>query len=194
MSQCYQVKLKESISRVIQHSDTVTYPLELTELLPKERMLEILKEVLLQEGWIESEQNKNTLTKKGTVGEDITLDLESMIVSATLEEEREVSTEIEVTQDGYDRKVAQQQARDALNQKVGSVGDQIEEQGNRDLKNELIEALESSDADRQRDLNQILQQVYGIALKEKAGQMGEILEVQESQSDDNYELTIRIAH
>ena len=80
------------------------------------------------------------------------------------------------------------------NSKIAVIDALLKFPDNKMVRNELIEALESSDADRQRDLNQILQQVYGIALKEKAGQMGEILEVQESQSDDNYELTIRIAH
>jgi len=43
-------------------------------------------------------------------------------------------------------------------------------------------------------LNEILQEVYAESLKRKAGQMGDILEVSESTSEDgNYELVIRVA-
>ena len=47
---------------------------------------------------------------------------------------------------------------------------------------------------RQRQLNELLQQVYTEALKRKAGQLDDLLEVRESTGESgDYELLIRVA-
>ena len=43
-----------------------------------------------------------------------------------------------------------------------------------------------------RQLNEILQQVYAESLKRKAAQLGDIMNIQESTHDGEYELVIHI--
>lgn len=191
MSQCFRIQLKESVSRLITSKDKVTYPIKLTEILPEADMKDLLREALLRHGWTEED---GVFQKVGEAGETITLDLEKMEVSASLEEEREVSTEVEATGKGYKQTEAHQQARQELAQKAAAQGAEIEEEGTNALQRELTEALQESEESRQRALNEVLQEVYAESLKRKAGQLGDILEINESQSDDgNYELTIRVA-
>lgn len=191
MSQCFRIQLKESVTRLVTSTDTVTYPIQLTDILPEEEMKDLLRAALERHGWTESE---GVYQKVGEAGETITLDLEKMEVSATIEEEREVSTEIEADGQGISNQEARRQARQELAQKAATQGSRLEEHGTNALQRELTEALQESEESRQRALNEVLQEVYAESLKRKAGQLGDILEINESQNEDgNYELTIRVA-
>ena len=44
MSQCYHISLSESVSRQIKSDDRVSYPIQLTEILPVDEMRQLLKQ------------------------------------------------------------------------------------------------------------------------------------------------------
>ena len=72
-------------------------------------------------------------------------------------------------------------------------GEQIQEiQAER--QRELSEALAAGEDARMELLNSVLQDVYAEAVKTRAGQLGDVLEVVEGESaEGNYELTIRVS-
>ena len=194
MSQCFRVQLKESISRRVDSSDSVSYPIELTEILPAEEMKDIMRNVLLEAGWVEDTDNPGKFTNIGSAGETITVDLDDMEVTAELSDEKEVSTEVSSSvQRGRSQQEADRLAQQDLAQKSEAAGDTIEEAARRHLRDELRNKLANSEDDRMRTLNELLQRVYAESLKRKAGQLGDVLEVQESTGDDNYELVIRVS-
>ena len=65
MSQCFQVQLKESVSRRVYQDDSVSYPIELTEILPQEEMKEILRGVLKDAGWTADSEKHDKFSTNG---------------------------------------------------------------------------------------------------------------------------------
>jgi len=194
MSQCYRVQLQESISRRVDGSDSISYPIELTEILPADEMKDILRGVLTEAGWEADKDNPDQFTITGTEGEIITIDLEEMEVTAELTDEKEVSTEVTAgARSGRSQGHAEHLAKSELQQKAEAAGDSIEESARRELRQQLRDKLAKSEDERMRTLNEVLQRVYAESLKRKAGQLGDIMEVQESTDDDNYELVIRVS-
>lgn len=194
MSQCYRVQLKESVSRVVKGEDSISYPIELTQILPADEMFELLKQELKEKGWQAEDDSETIFVTEGSGGEKLSIDLETMELTASIVTEREVKTvaEVESASEHSDAH-AQQQAKQALAQEVSMRGDQIEDAGNKELQDEVTEQLAESESDRQRQINEILQKVYSESLKKKAHELGDVMEVAESTSDDGeYELTIRI--
>lgn len=193
MSQCYHVELKASVSRVVKGEDSVSYPIELTRILPEEEMVEILAGQLEESGWKLRQGGGRVFERAGDHGETLTIDLESMELTASLSSEREVTAEATVYEVAEDRKHAEGIAKARLKEEEAALGDQLEDRGNSELQNEVTTRLAESEAERQRMMNEILQQVYAESLKRKAGQLGDVMEVSESMGEDgNYELTIRI--
>ena len=104
-----------------------------------------------------------------------------------------VHAEVEVTGLGERRASAKRRAKTELDERSAAVGDQIEEAGRRSVQQEVARRLEESESARLRQLNELVQQVYSESLKKKAAQLGDIVEVTESTSEDgNYELVIRV--
>ena len=50
MSQCYHIELKSAVVRQVKGEDSVSYPIELTEILPPEEMKDLLREQTPQSG------------------------------------------------------------------------------------------------------------------------------------------------
>lgn len=192
MSQCYHIELKQSVVRVVRAEDSVSYPLELTEILPPEDMRETLRQLLTEAGW--EAVGEDHFETEGPAGERLSIDLETMELTATLEVEKEVVAEVKATGQGESNKRARQDARARVDEKAAALGQHLEESGQRELEKETTALLDESEEARQRQLNELLQQVYTEALKRKAGQLGDILEVRESTSESgDYELLIRVA-
>jgi|GEM_PF-660639 len=194
MSQCYRVSLKSSICRTVEGEDSVSYPIELTEILPPEEMASVLREALERDDWERLEEgDDNKWRTTGPAGEELVIDLDEMEITATIHEESEVSAEVEVTGIGEGKGSAQQDAQHQLREQEQATGDAIEDAGRRDLREQIREKLEESEKDRARQVNRLLQEVYAESLKRKAGQLGEILDIQEGTgASGDYELTIRV--
>ena len=195
MSQCYWLTLSESVTRQIRSRDQVTYPIELSDILPPDEMRALLRQMLLEQGFVENEEGR--LSATGTVGEVITVDLDAMEVVAELESEHEFSQDI-VGTGMYDedfgaegKKLAREEAKsDIERQRVGAekAADAVAKR----KQNDLSKTLDDSDANRLRQLNEVVQRVYAEALKRKAHQLGDVVSVQESTSPQGeYQLTIK---
>lgn len=193
MSQCYRVQLKASISRTVEAEDSVSYPLELTPLLPEPEMRGILAGVLNTAGWAESAEKPGLFRSTGPAGEELVLDLETMTVTARLTRQNEVRTEVAADGSGESQTGAQRSAEVLLRVREEAAASSLEESGTRDLQRAVREALKAGGEARQLQLHGLLQQVYAEALKRKAGQLGTVMEIQEStNADGNYELVIRV--
>lgn len=193
MSQCYHVELKASVTRLVRGEDSVSYPIELTRILPGEEMAQILAQRLEESGWKDRGGDGKVFEKTGQQGESLAIDLESMELTASLAREKEVSGEATVYEAAEDRSHAENIAKARLKEEETALGDQLEDRGTNELQSEVTARLAESESERQRMMNEILQQVYAESLKRKAGQLGDVMEVSESMGEGgNYELTIRI--
>ena len=192
MSQCYHIELKRAVTREVRAEDSVSYPIELTEILPPEEMTEVLRRVLAEAGWETAEDGR--LASEGPDGETLTADLKAMELTATLTAEKRVAAEVKAAGQGGTTRLARRSAEIQLEEKAEVVGEMIEGTARRDVEREATDRLEKSEDARQRVMNELLQRVYTEALKRKAGQLGDILEIRESTGEDgDYELLIRVA-
>lgn len=193
MSQLYSIELKSAVTERIETADSVAYPIALQDILPQEDMKDLLRESLVNNGFEADEENENILTKQGAGGEDIIFNLDDMEVTARLEDAKDVTAEVNATGRAYDdQEMARRNAQEKLKAQEDAVRRELAKETS-ELQSELSDRLAESESERMREINEVLQDVYADALKRKAGQMGDIMEVHESTSPEGeYELTIRI--
>ncbi|VAW78045.1 hypothetical protein MNBD_GAMMA12-3886 [hydrothermal vent metagenome] len=192
MSQLFRIQLKTTVSRDISASDSVSYPLELTEILPQSEMLDLFKQSLLNKGWRQEEDGR--LSNTGSVGETLVIDLESKTLVARLDSEKNVSTEVSIDQtvDAWEKEEAQSYGKSLLDEKVQGVENKLDNESNQ-LQQSLTQQLIDSEQQRMQLINEAVQDVYRDALTRKAGQLGEIVSVDEStNSSGEYELVIKV--
>ncbi len=195
MSQIYHIQLKSSVSEHCDLSDEVVHKLNLTPILEQEAMLNILKSVLLADDYTESKSNPNQLTKVNERDEQVTFDLEALEIKVAVSESQTLSTTIEVRQ-SYDtdfdtRSNAQAQAQQKLEAEKSLAQAKLKSEMS-SKQQKLTQKLNDNLALQQREFNQLMQQVYAESIKQKAGQMGEVMEVNESTVDGQYELVIKV--
>ena len=193
MSQMYQIRLASSVTRTVHIGDSVSYPLKLTGILPEEDLLDLLRQALRRRGFEADEGNPQQLIGRGDAGERIVVDLDAMTVTAGLDEEAEISTEVTALGDGDTRREALADARQVLAEQRRQAETELKREG-RKAQKDLTRRLADSEEQRQRQLHEVLQEVYAEALKRKAGQLGDVMEVREGTSPDGqYELVIKVA-
>jgi hypothetical protein len=164
MSQSYHCQLQQSVTVTVAVGDTVTHSLNLTEILPREEMVALLREQLIGLGFV-PDGDTLTLVEDGTT---TVVDLAAMEVTISRASEKELSATATVTGRGYTRSAAKASA-------------------------EQTAAVESADSQVKEVLHLALQQVYTESLKRKAAQLGDVLSVHESTSETGeYELVIKI--
>ena len=87
MSLSYRVTLQ--VKEVVGADDKTIHQLDLRDILSQEEMRDLLSNALKSRGFEEGEDN--TLTRKEESGEVITVDLESLELTTSLENDSEVS-------------------------------------------------------------------------------------------------------
>ncbi len=192
MSQLFRIQLKTTVSREITASDSVSYPLELTEILPPSEMLDLLRQSLIDQGWTEDDDGR--LSNIGSVGETLVIDLENKTLVASLDSTKNVSAEVSIDQtiDAWEKEDAQSYGKSLLDEKVQSVEGKLNNESNQ-LQQNLTQQLIDSEQQRMQLINEAVQDVYRDALTRKAGQLGEIVSVNEStNSSGEYELVIKV--
>ena len=193
MSQTYRVKLKNAVSRRVSADDSVSYPISLTDVLSHAEMKDLLRERLQEKGFEEVEGKPGQLKKKGSAGEDIVVDLDQMQVTATIVEEKEVSMEVQVEGVSESRKHAQQVAEQKLAEKSRAADRELRTRVSDEVQKKVTKRLEDSEEERMRLLNEVMQEVYADAVKQKARTLGDVVDVRESTSaEGQYQLDIRI--
>lgn len=201
MSYPYRVVVTRSIETIVGASDRATHRLNLTPILPAERMREILEEVLEKKGW--HQRDDGAWEKAGPAGERMVCDPAAMEVTAAIEAAEQIKKErtVHATGDAWSRAeidAAREKLREAVEEQLEKelkITGAEQRARERDLQAELAERLAAGEADRRRELNEIVMEVYAESLKEKARSLGQITEIHESRDESGsaYELTIRIA-
>lgn len=191
MSQTYRISLKSSVSKVIKAEDSISYPLELTEIVPLEDMKEAFVKGLLERGFTEVSEKVYEMTLDN--GEVLSVDIDSMTLTASLKAEKEVAAEVEVSGRGNSKSNANKDAQSRLSRLEEVTEERIENKGLEDLGKELSEKLTEAEADRLKLINEILQDVYSQSLKKKAATLGNVMEIREGTNEDGqYELDIKV--
>ncbi len=188
MSQSYHCQLQQSVTVTVAVGDTVTHSLNLTEILPREEMVALLREQLIGLCFV-PDGDTLTLVEDGTT---TVVDLAAMEVTISRASEKELSATATVTGRGYTRSAAKASAEQGLDSAVQRTREQLAGEQKRIQRQETA-AVESADSQVKEVLHLALQQVYTESLKRKAAQLGDVLSVHESTSETGeYELVIKI--
>jgi hypothetical protein len=193
LSQLYRVTVRSSVSEVLRATDEVCYPLEWAALVDTEATAEILREALLGRGYRPDPENGRRLIGTGPAGEEVVFDLDAMQVTARLEDTRELQATAEASGEAEDsQRQAEAEARRNLSVQEARARQRLSERG-AELQEDLTRRLVESEDARRRHLHEIVQQVYAESLKQKARQMGDVVELREGTgADGQYELTITV--
>ncbi len=186
MSLAYRVSLK--VCEVVSADDKTVHQLDLRDVLPEDEMKDLLRARLVEQGFEEEEEGKK-LVKEGASGEMITVDMESLELTAELEVEKTVSGKVDSWGDAETRAAAKRQAENRAQQQANA----LLERGQKDAQSDVSSRLAAGESDRLEEMNQVLQDVYSEALKRKARRLGDVVEEYEGTNEaGEYELVIKI--
>jgi len=185
VSHAWQHALGALAARAVAPSGT---ELEVLEILPPERMGELLKKELKDKGFKEEEDG--TLTRKeGNI--TVKVDPKSCEVSVKADVEEEVSIEAKRETFGYDDVGPnQKELRDRVKKQLEEDLEKKAEKETERLQGQATEELEKKLCDLQPELSDVVNKVTRQAIKEKAQQMGTVKEL--SENEETGELTIKI--
>ena len=195
MSQIYHVELKSSVSERFDLSDCVTHKLNLTPIIDLSEMLDLLELELIERGFERVEGETRSFKRENERGEQVTFDLDQHEVRVSLSEREELSVEV-TAREHYDldfvsRREGERRTQAKLDEQRDSVRSQLDEMAERRQRARTERLSESVEAQR-RELNEVLRGVYAESVKRKARQLGDVMEVNESMVDGQYELVIKI--
>ena len=187
MSLSYRVSLK--VCEVVAADDKTIHQLDLRDVLPEEEMKDLLRARLIEQGFEQSEDDENKLVREGKTGETVSVDMETLELTAELEMEQEVSGTVDTWGDSHTRAAAKRQAEARAQQQA----DAMLERGQQKAQSEVSSRLAAGESDRLEEMNQVLQDVYSEALKRKARRLGDVIEEYEGTNEaGEYELVIKI--
>ncbi|MBM74109.1 MAG: hypothetical protein CMK59_01805 [Proteobacteria bacterium] len=193
MSKGYYITIKESICAPVQieAEDKLEQRIKLKAILPKSEMKELLKEALLDLGFLEEEE---LLVRLDESGELQIVDLEKMILTAKINrsetEMRELSEQKQIT---LEKRVQQEQIKQQLKERLQEQVDNLTTEHSARLQLEIAATLAENTPQRNELIHTALQKTYAEALKRKAQSLGQVLEQSENISEDGqYELNIKI--
>jgi len=196
MSQMYRLEIKESVRATRRLRDRVVCDLALTPLLDPQEMLDLLRQELVADGFVDEGGRCSRVEADAGEGAGevrVAVDLEARSVEITLERDVTITTEVTLQERGdADREPNRDRARERLR---AASQDLIEREVNEALRapqEALTAELEGRLDAHRRALNGPLQRVYAEALKRKARQMGDVVEQRESTQGGVYELLIKI--
>lgn len=186
MSRAYRIQISESLERVVHVDDGVATKIELLPVLPKERMRALLAEELAAAGLTVEDgvARRTTPSEDGTV--TVEVEIETGTVTVRIQHETDVEVNAEVTRTvGEERRAAEEQR---LRVDVGKTLERKIEEATEEMRKRATARLEGELKDARRELDRVVHRVTAAALKERAGQLGEIEEL----SEDDESLTIKV--
>ncbi|MCO5167947.1 MAG: hypothetical protein M9894_16510 [Planctomycetes bacterium] len=194
MSQTYVIKVSASVQEQVNAKDRRTKKLVLTEIVPQDEQREIVRERLKGRGFAEDPADEDVLTRtKDGVVERV--DLKDLTVEATVELEKTLERERTVVVRG-DRDFEnpdERRGREQQNlEKQIAITDEERAKAQQALQREIARTLDETEEERNRELNEVVREVYAEGLKRKAGRLGTITEMREGQVGEDYELVIKI--
>lgn len=189
MSQTYHCQLRASVRQTTTADDTVRHRISLTEILPADQMTELLRQGLRDAGFEEDDSGLFVLEdERGKT----TVDLDQMEIATTRSEQQTLQTEAVSLGTGWSRSDAQKDAQQRLASARDAARQQLDAEAQR-IQRQLSDALAQVDAERTELIHIVLQEVYAESLKQKARQMGDVVEISEgTTADGEYELVIKV--
>lgn len=192
----YYAEIKESVTATHKADDRIEHRIELTPVLDEASMRELLKRALEAAGFEEAtgvEEEQGQMTATGEDGERIAVDLDAMTITTTLERERHSETVVVGRGHAESQGEATLDAKQHLAHELERAEQRIGGQARR-LQKEVTLTLEAGEARRGREMNEVLQEVYAEALKRKAAELGDVMEIHEGKTQDGqYELVIKVS-
>jgi hypothetical protein len=190
MSRAYRISVKEAVTREIKAGDEICTQLELLEILPPEAMGGLLRDELQQRGFTENEDG--TLTR---VEGDVTVTVDPCNGEVSVKASAEKTVTEQGTREatawndvGPGRKSVETQARDQLKKDLDKKIDKEQEK----LQEQATAALEKELHDLQPELAEIVNKVTRDALKQKAAQMGTIMEIAEDPNSGSMTIKVEV--
>jgi len=184
MSRAFRIRVSESITRVIHVDDGICAPLDLLPVLPRERMDALLAQELERRGF---ELDGATARRDEGDGVVIEVDIETRQVSLSVAEDREVE---EVATASAIPDKSEDQGRAKLERAVQEQLETALDERQEKLRVKATERLERKLGDLRAELDGVINRVTAEALKERAGQLGEVEEVHEDLETGS--LTIKV--
>ncbi len=184
MSRAYRIAVTETLRRHVVVGDHVKSKLGLLDVLPPEEMAELLERRLLEAGFEKGEDGKMTRETDGVVVE---IDLLEQTVAVRVEGE----VNLDLTLEGVGRSVQKtdEKLEDQLRKQTKARLEEAAKKEAETARGKLTDRLEAALADIRPELDQLTNKVLGDALKQRAGQLGEIQEISE---EENGSMTIRV--
>lgn len=184
MSRAYQIRVAESLTHHVRVDDGIQANLGLLGILGRERSASLLAEELTARGWtVEDGVGRKEL------GEGIEVEIDTQTGTVTVRAHHEEQVELSATREArsYDERGAADRAR--LEAAVRAELDAKAKSADSSAQEKLGERLDQALAGVRPELDEITGAVTRRALVERAGQLGQIVEVAENATG---EMTIRV--
>jgi hypothetical protein len=184
VSRAIQVRIRESVTRVVHVEDGVVSPLEMLPILAPDRMAELLAGELVGQGFARDGRRCTRIEPDGTV---VTVDLEAATIAVTLGAGARLDESIELSAGAAVESQQTTEARlrdDAARRLDDQVAARVAA-----LQREITAQLEARLADLKRELDGAIGRATIAALTEKASQLGRIEELHEDAAGN---VTIRV--
>ncbi len=189
MSRAYKIKVQESFRRVLRASDQVSTQLELLEILPPERMADLLANELHRRGFKKIDAKTWRRTQNGIV-----TDVDPLSARVAVKAEAAQSVVVEAERQTWSESKGSQAKRveqNLRNEVQKDLQRQADEQKTK-LQQQVTDRLEAHLSDLRKELDQAVNRVTAEALKEKAAQLGQIKELTEDAATGSLTIVLEV--
>lgn len=184
VSRAYRIKVSETLRRHVRVEDGVQTKLELLGILPSERMAELLEAELVARGFKREGDVLVRVCEED--GVQIQIDPSDGTVTVQLAQEEEIALQRERTASVVDAETGKARLSASVRASLEREADHRREE----IQEQVTKRLEKAFADAQQELDEVVNRVTADALKERAGQLGEIKEIHED--GESGSITIRV--
>jgi hypothetical protein len=192
MSRAYRIRVRESIQKVIRAEDHVSTSVELLDILPPERMGELLGQELEKRGY-EPELNGRVVTKKQHgVTVEVELDTGKVTVRAEGKENLDLREERETVADTDWSDSRKSQIQQNLKRQVQQELSERAQEKQAELQRHITSALEQELGDVRKELESAVNKATAEALKERAAQIGSVKEITEDAQTGSLTIVVEV--
>ncbi len=190
MSRAYKISLKQREKHGLRASDEVGTSLELLEILPPERMADLLAQELKRRGFV---QRGDKLLRNEKGGITIEVDPKTADVTVKVECEKTVTLEAErQTWADSPSGSAQNAARKAMKEELQRDLQRKAELQKAELQKRATDRLEAQLSSLRKELDQAVNRVTAEALKEKAAKLGQIKQISEDAQTGSLTIVLEV--
>jgi hypothetical protein len=190
MSRAYKIQVSQRAKHVLRASDHVSTQLEMLEILPCERMADLLGDELARRGFV---RKGDKLVRRESDGVVVEVDPLSATVLVKLETEKAVTIEGErQAWSAFPEAKDQEREKQALRAQLLQDLQRQAEAKKGDLQKSVTDRLEGHLGDLRQELDKAVNRVTAEALKEKAAQIGQIKEMSEDAATGSLTIVLEV--